>query len=80
MEDNCGIFLDYDLDLGGLKMEEKEFSQDIEFLTSIISKICDYAVDNGLNPTDTVKTVANHLIALSQVASFDDWHKENKNS
>ena len=57
-------------------MKEKESSQDIEFLTSIISKICDYAVDNDLNPTETVKTIGNNLIALCQVASFDDWHKE----
>ena len=57
-------------------MEDKELSQDMAFLTNIISKICDYAVDNGLNPTDTVKTVANNLLALCEISNFDNWHKE----
>ena len=57
-------------------MEEKELSQDMEFLTSIISQICDYAVDNGLNPTDTVKTVAKNLLALCEISNFDNWNKE----
>ena len=57
-------------------MTEKELSADMELLNSIISQICNYAVDNDMQPTDTVKTVAQNLLALCEIASFDTWHKE----
>ena len=57
-------------------MEEKELSQDMTFLSNILAQICDYAVDNGLNPTDTVETVAKNLLILSEISNFDNWHKE----
>lgn len=57
-------------------MTDKELSQDMELLSSIISQICDYAVDNGMNPTDTVKTVGQNLLALCEISNFDNWHKE----
>lgn len=62
--------------MGGLKMTEKELSADMELLNSIISQICDYAVDNGLEPDDTIKTIAGNLQALCEIASFNNWHKE----
>ena len=59
----------------GAKMTEKELSADMELLNSIISQICDYAVDNGLEPDDTIKTIAGNLQALCEIASFNNWHK-----
>ena len=56
-------------------MTDKELSQDKEFLCSIVSQICDYAIDNEMNPTDTVKTVAENLLVLCEISIFDNWHK-----
>lgn len=55
---------------------EEELSKDMEFLSDIIARICDYAVDNDMKPTDTVKTVAQNLLALCEISNFDNWHKE----
>lgn len=57
-------------------MTDKEISADNELLQSIISEICDYAVDNGLKPNDTIKTIAGTLQALCEIANFNNWHKE----
>lgn len=57
-------------------MTDKEISADMELLNSIISQICNYAVDNGLEPDDTIKTIASNLQALCEIASFNNWHKE----
>lgn len=55
---------------------EEEVTKDMKFLSDIIARICDYAVDNGMPPTDTVKTVAQNLLALCKISDFDNWHKE----
>lgn len=48
---------------------------DHKFLVEILAQICDYAVDNEMNPTDTVTTVANNLLMLAEIANFDNWNK-----
>lgn len=58
------------------QMTDKELSADMELLSSIISQICDYAVDNGLEPDDTIKTIADNLQALCEISSFNNWSKE----
>lgn len=50
--------------------------KDLNFLVSIISMICNYAVENNMNPTDTVKTVAANISAIASISNFDDWKKE----
>ena len=57
-------------------MTEEELTKDMQLLNSIVAQICTYAVDNDMQPTDTVKTVAQNLLALCEIASFDNWHKE----
>jgi hypothetical protein len=47
-------------------------------MTEIISQICDYAVDNGLNPTDTVNVIANNLVMIGEITNFDDWKRREK--
>ncbi len=54
-------------------------SSDVKFMTEIIAQICDYAVDNGLNPTDTVTIIANNLVAISEITNFDNWNRRNEN-
>ena len=65
--------------LGGKIPTDKEASKDMKFLYEIISQICDYAVDNGLNPTDTVKTLGKNLILITEISSFDNWHRRTEN-
>lgn len=57
-------------------MKDKELSADMKFLSNILSQICDYAVDNNLEPDDTIKTIADNMKALCEIASFNNWHKE----
>lgn len=50
-----------------LKMQEHEFLQ------YIIGIICDYAKTNDYAITDTVKTMGENLIAITEIANFDSW-------
>lgn len=47
--------------------------RDTEFMTDIISRICNYAVANQMPPTDTVRTVGENLEAISAISNFDGW-------
>lgn len=51
---------------------------DSEFFTSIISQICDYAVDNGLDPDDTLKSIAAYIVSLTEIASFREWGNDHE--
>lgn len=53
--------------------------RDHKFLVEILAQICDYAVDNEMNPTDTVTTVANNLLMLAEIANFDNWKRRVEN-
>ena len=50
-------------------------SSDVKFMTEIIAQICDYSVDNGLNPTDTVNVIANNLVTIGEISNFDNWER-----
>lgn len=52
--------------------------KDCDFLAEIIAQICDYAVDNDINPTDTVITVAKNLLALTKISNFDNWKRRDE--
>lgn len=49
---------------------------DEEFLTHIITEICNYAVDNDMEPNDTLSTIADNIKALLEISSFNGWIKE----
>lgn len=49
------------------KMEESDL------ITYIICTICDYAKENGYSVTDTVKTMGENLIAITEISTFDNW-------
>lgn len=53
-------------------------SSDVKFMTEIIAQICDYAVDNGLDTTDTVNVIANNLVVIAEIADFDNWERRKK--
>lgn len=44
-----------------------------EFISYILCTICDYAKENNYQITDTVKTMGENLVALSEIATFDNW-------
>ena len=48
-------------------------NDDLAFLGEIIAQICDYAVAKGMKPTDTVRTVANDILLLTEISNFDNW-------
>lgn len=50
-------------------------SSDVKFMAEIISQICDYAIDHGLNPTDTVNVIANNLVTIAEISNFDKWER-----
>ena len=52
---------------GGMSMD------DTEFMTHIIAEICNYAVTNGMEPDDTLGTVADNILALLEISTFNSW-------
>ena len=46
---------------------------DKEFMTHIIVEICNYDVTNGMEPDDTLGTVADNILALLEVSTFNNW-------
>lgn len=49
-----------------------------EFITHIVSTICDYAKANNYMINDTVKTMGENLVALTKISNFDNWKNEVK--
>lgn len=46
---------------------------DEHFIVHIISEICEYAKKNEMIPDETLETVAENIIAMLQICSFNDW-------
>lgn len=46
---------------------------DTEFLAHLISEICTYAVKNEMEPNDTLKTVAENILMLLEISTFNGW-------
>ena len=46
---------------------------DSVFMASVVSAICDYAVQNGMEPDDTLRTTANNILALLEISTFNNW-------
>ncbi len=46
---------------------------DEEFMTKIIADICDYAVKNDMEPDDTLRTIANNILSVLKVSTFNNW-------
>lgn len=46
-----------------------------EFMTHIITEICDYAVENDMEPDDTLSTIADNIKALLEISTFNGWER-----
>ena len=54
---------------------------DYEFMAHIISEICDYAVENKMQPNTTLKTVAENILSVLEISTFNNWEpKEEENA
>ena len=49
-----------------------------EFMTKIIGDICSYAVLNGMEPDNTLENVANSILSLLEIVTFNNWMAEEK--
>ena len=48
-------------------------NNDVEFMTAIMAYICDYAVENELEPNETLKVVAKNILAILEISDFNEW-------
>lgn len=46
---------------------------DEEFMTYIITEICNYAVENDMEPDDTLSAIADNIKALLEISTFNGW-------
>lgn len=49
---------------------------DNDLFMEIIKKICDYAVANDMEPDDTLDAIANNILAVLEICTFNNWEKE----
>ena len=54
-------------------MERQEFRDDMEFVMDIMTEIAEYAVKNQMIPDETIKTVAENMIALLEIMTLNEW-------
>lgn len=55
------------------KTESKPISNDIELMAQVISLIASYAIENDMSPNVTIKIVAENMLGLLKVATFENW-------
>lgn len=53
---------------------------DSEFMAHVVSEICDYAVRNEMEPNDTIKTIAENLLFLLEISTFNTWKPSEESS
>lgn len=52
---------------------------DTEFMSHIISEICNYAVANNMEPDDTLNTIADNIFCLLEISTFNNWKLKEEN-
>lgn len=53
--------------------EEIQISKDSELMVQVISLIASYAIENDMSPNETIKTVAENMLGLLKIATFENW-------
>ncbi len=51
---------------------------DAEFLAHIVIEICNYAVENQMEPDDTLKTVAENILSILTISTYNNWKRHDK--
>jgi hypothetical protein len=58
------------------KTESIPISKDSELMTQVISLIASYANENKMSPNETIKIVAENMLFLLTIATFENWEKK----
>lgn len=45
---------------------------DEEFMTHVLCEIAEYAVKNDMEPDDTLRTIANNILQLLEISTFNN--------
>ena len=45
---------------------------DEEFMTHVICEIAEYAIKNDMEPDDTLRTMANNILQLLEISTFNN--------
>lgn len=54
-----------------------EINDDTDFFTNILVQICDYAVKNNMQPDNTIEIVAENMLSLLKISTFNGWGEKN---
>ena len=66
------MLLLYTTDEPLVDISQENFEADTKFLTHIIQEICAYAYKNGMDQNETIRTIAENMIAMLEVATFSN--------
>lgn len=56
--------------------QQIQISKDSELMAQVISLIASYAIENDISPNETIKTVAENMLVLLEIATFENWEKK----
>lgn len=51
---------------------------DQEFMSHILGEICDYAIQNEMEPDETIGTISRNFLALLTISTFNGWERKSK--
>ena len=54
-----------------------EINDDTDFFTNILAQICDYAVKNNLQTDEPIEIVAENMLSLLKISTFNEWGEKN---
>ena len=49
---------------------------DENFMARILCAICEYAIENDMEPDDTLRTIANNILQLLEISTFNYFKPE----
>ena len=58
--------------------EQIQISKDSELMVEVISLIASYAIENDMSPNETIQIVAENMLALLKIATFENWGKKDE--
>ncbi len=58
--------------------QQIQISKDNELIAQVISLIASYAIENEMSPNETIKTVAENMLCLLEIATFENWGEKDE--
>ena len=53
--------------------QQIQISKDSEIMAQVISLVASYAIENEMSPDETIKTVAENMLYLLEIATFENF-------